>query len=76
MNWYKSAGKWTRGDGDCFSAALNLLLVRNFPKDKGDLLVHALVHGRASHVVMRDKRKDLLATHNFSRRASFTLSRT
>ncbi len=48
MNWYKSAGKWTKGDGDCFSAALNLLLVRNFPKDKGDLLVHALVHGRGS----------------------------
>lgn len=48
MNWYKSSGTWTRGDGDCFSAAVNLLLVRNFPKDKGDLLVHALVHGRGS----------------------------
>ena len=48
MNWYKSSGTWTRGDGDCFSAAVNLLLVRNFPKDQGDLLVHALVHGRGS----------------------------
>jgi hypothetical protein len=46
MNWYKSAGKWTKGDGDCFRAALNLLLVRNFPKNKGDSLIHAFVHGR------------------------------